>query len=117
MTLGKRLAQLRGKNKKQEEVAKDLGIARSTYGAYEQDKREPDQETLIKLSNYYGKSIDFLLTGKEFKEKAIDILNDPNTQIAARDGDMTEEKALEALEWLLEKEKGRMPGDRQPKRK
>ncbi|MGJ9384293.1 helix-turn-helix domain-containing protein [Salipaludibacillus sp. CF4.18] len=71
MTIGKRLVNLRKikTSKKQEEVAKDLGVARSTYGAYEQDKREPDQSTLIKLSDYYDVSIDYLLRGETYKQE------------------------------------------------
>jgi transcriptional regulator with XRE-family HTH domain len=62
MSFGSRLAGLRKKKGKlQAEVAKDIGVARATYGAYEQNKREPDLDTLEKLANYYDVSIDYLL--------------------------------------------------------
>lgn len=49
------------KNYSQEEMAKYLGIARTTYASYEQGKREPDNATLVKLSSFFGVSTDDLL--------------------------------------------------------
>jgi len=47
-------------------VAMDLNITRETLSYYENGKRNPDLETLVALSNYFNKSIDYLITGKEF---------------------------------------------------
>lgn len=44
----------------QEDMAKQLGIARTTYAMYEQGNREPDYNTLIKLANFFEVSIDYL---------------------------------------------------------
>ncbi len=44
----------------QEEVAKIMGIARSTLGNYENGTREPDLDTIRKFSSFYGVSIDEL---------------------------------------------------------
>lgn len=49
------------KNLSQQTVADALGINRVTYTNYENGKREPDMETLKKLAQYFGVSIDFLL--------------------------------------------------------
>lgn len=43
------------------DVANYLNVARTTYSAYEQGANEPDSNTLIKLSKYFNKSIDYLL--------------------------------------------------------
>ena len=51
---GKRLIELRGE-KSQEEAAKDIGIATSTLGMYETERRIPRDS--IKIANYYGKSV------------------------------------------------------------
>lgn len=60
--LGKRLKDLRTRTKlRQEDVATKIGIARTTYAMYEQNKREPDNETLQKLADYFEVSIDYLL--------------------------------------------------------
>lgn len=53
---GKRLIELRG-DKSQEEVAKDIGIATSTLGMYETERRIPRDSIKIIIANYYGKSV------------------------------------------------------------
>ena len=50
-------------------VAMDLNISRETLSHYENNKREPCIDLLIKMSEYFNVSIDFLINGKEFNEK------------------------------------------------
>lgn len=57
------------KNLNQLKVAIDLSISREALSHYENGKRSPDVDMLIKLSNYFNVSIDFLINGKEFHEK------------------------------------------------
>jgi transcriptional regulator with XRE-family HTH domain len=65
LTLGEKLKELRdNRGIMQRDVAEVLGIAPNTLSGYERDLRNPDSETLIKLANYYGVSVDYLL-GKE----------------------------------------------------
>lgn len=47
-------------------VAMDLNISREALSYYENGKRNPDIKLLVTFSKYYGKSIDYLITGKEF---------------------------------------------------
>ncbi len=47
-------------------VAMDLNITREAISNYENGKRNPDLETLVMLSNCFKKSIDYLITGKDF---------------------------------------------------
>jgi transcriptional regulator with XRE-family HTH domain len=57
----KRLAELRKKhNLNQEEIAKIIGVGRTTYAMYEQGNREMDYRSLIKLANYYKVSLDYI---------------------------------------------------------
>lgn len=49
-------------------VAIDLNITREALSYYENGKRNPDLEMLVAFSKYYRKSIDYLITGKEFSE-------------------------------------------------
>lgn len=66
---GTRLHTLRKERKlRQEDMAKQLGIARTTYAMYEQGKREPDYNTLIKLATFFEVSIDYLLGTTEIKQ-------------------------------------------------
>ena len=55
----KRLSQLK--------VATDLNISREAISYYETGKRNPDVQMLITLSKYFNVSIDYLITGKDFK--------------------------------------------------
>ena len=54
--IGKRLVELRG-NLSQEHVARDNGISVSALSMYEQGNRIPRDEIKIKLSNYYGVTV------------------------------------------------------------
>lgn len=53
----------------QQQVAIDLNISREALSYYENGKREPSLKMLIAMSNYFNVSIDYLITGKEFKDK------------------------------------------------
>lgn len=45
----------------------DLNISREALTYYENGKREPSIVMLIRMSQYINVSIDYLITGKEFK--------------------------------------------------
>lgn len=67
--LSNRLSELRKVHKlRQEDLAKRVGIARTTYAMYEQGKREPDYEILQKLADFFEVSVDYLL-GRTAKQK------------------------------------------------
>ncbi|MBQ7897920.1 MAG: helix-turn-helix transcriptional regulator [Clostridia bacterium] len=57
------------KNLNQLKVALDLNISREALSHYENGKRSPDIEMLLKLSDYFSVSIDYLIRGKEYGEK------------------------------------------------
>lgn len=66
MSFGERLKELREYQGLQaKDVARAIGVAASTLSGYESGRREPDAQTLIKLSRYFGVSIDYLLVGME----------------------------------------------------
>ncbi len=54
------------RNLNQQKVALDLNISREALSHYENGKREPSLDMLVKMSDYFNVSIDFLITGKEF---------------------------------------------------
>lgn len=66
-SFGSRLSFLRNKMKKnnaqwtQGYVADRLGIARTTYTAYERDTKQPPMETINKIADLFGVSTDYLL--------------------------------------------------------
>lgn len=56
-----RLRELRkSKNITQSKFASDLNIAQTTYAGYELEQRTPDIDTLKKIADYYGVSLDYL---------------------------------------------------------
>lgn len=117
-TFGSRIKELRKKTgHSQKDFGKIFNLSESTIGMYERDERKPDYETLIQIADYFDVSTDFLLKGEEFRSRAEDVFDNPDTQIAARNGEISREDALKAIEWLLEKEKDRKPGEKQPRGK
>lgn len=50
------------------ELGAEIGVAESTISQYETGKRQPDYETLLKLGEFFGVSVDYLLTGDENKK-------------------------------------------------
>ena len=57
------------RNLNQLKVAMDLSISREALSYYENGKRSPNIEMLVTLSRYFNVSIDYLITGTEFKSK------------------------------------------------
>ena len=53
-------------NKTQEEIARLLNVTQVTYSRYELEQSEPTIETLIKLADIYGVSLDYLV-GRKFQ--------------------------------------------------
>lgn len=56
------------KELKQVELAEIIGMSQSSLSGYESGKIEPDQETLIRLSEFFDVSIDYLLGISELKK-------------------------------------------------
>ncbi|HFK1514998.1 TPA: helix-turn-helix domain-containing protein [Bacillus cereus] len=95
-TFGQKLKCLREEKKNknaawtQTYVANQLGVARTTYTAYENDTKQPPMETILKIANLFSVSTDFLLGRvSEFKQtKSIDldnIINDPELGLWFKD--------------------------------
>ena len=63
--LGPRIAALRRKSGwSQAELARQLQVSPSAVGMYEQGRREPSAATLVAMSQVFGVSTDYLLTGQ-----------------------------------------------------
>jgi transcriptional regulator with XRE-family HTH domain len=78
MKYGHRIAGLRDdKHLTQEELAHKVGITRSALSHYENNRREPDYETIQKIADFFTVSVDYLMgrsddlgqpTGQQAKE-------------------------------------------------
>lgn len=78
------LKELRGK-RSQTQIANALGITQRTYSNYENGNTEPDNDLLIKMSNYFGVSVDYLLgrtteTSSQFDIFQFDNIHPVHTQ-------------------------------------
>lgn len=77
-----RLKELRTKRKiSQSVIAQYLGITQQAYANYERGAREPDFNTLKKLSDYFDVTIDYLL-GNDDTPKKSDLTNRDKREIA-----------------------------------
>ena len=79
----KELRQNSGKQSK--EIAFDLSISKQAYSNYELGQREPSIEMLIKLADYFGVSVDYLIrhdsnAEQEFKIKKAATITDADSQ-------------------------------------
>lgn len=58
--------------KKQEDVARDLGVSLSTYRSWEQGRRSMTMDTLMKLADYYEVTTDDIL-GTQYAHDGLEI--------------------------------------------
>ena len=63
--VGKRIRQLRGFDVTQVEFASRIGISQNYLSAMEHGKAQIGAEILLRIGRGFGKSIEWLLTGKE----------------------------------------------------
>lgn len=114
--MGNRIRELRKMQKMtMKELGKVIGVAEGTISQYETGKRQPNNDTLVLLANYFGVSIDYLLGAERPSSSVIDLfagvgmLNlpgvtadypsaDPNTQkLLSLSRDMTDEEKRQLL--------------------
>ena len=56
----------------QKELAEGIGSSESAISQYENGKRQPDYETLLKISDYFGVSVDYLLGTEDISHSSSD---------------------------------------------
>jgi transcriptional regulator with XRE-family HTH domain len=61
----------RQKKLSQVKVSMDLNMSREAISNYETGRRSPDIDMLVKMSDYFGVSIDYLIRGEDFPKKII----------------------------------------------
>lgn len=111
----------------QDQTAEALGVSRSTIAGYESEEKNriPREETLNKIADLFGVSIDYLLGRSDEQIPLInknnlftdDELNDPEFSAFFKEyKDAPEQRRRELRqfwEFLKQQEQGRKPGDKQ----
>ncbi|OXM85110.1 helix-turn-helix domain-containing protein [Paenibacillus rigui] len=73
MKYGERIAALREKHSlTQEGLSTKLGITRASLSHYENNRREPDYETIVSIANLFNVSIDYLIGRTEDPHGVLD---------------------------------------------
>ena len=54
------------------QLSRALHVSASTIGMYEQGRRSPDLDVLIRMSEVFDVSLDYLITGTEFTPSSAD---------------------------------------------
>ncbi|NJP37890.1 helix-turn-helix domain-containing protein [Alkalicoccus luteus] len=107
MSLGDRIVRLRErKSWSQRELASRANINVSVLNRIEKGERPARADEILTISRLLDVSTDYLLKGEEkpdYREKAKEILDDPNALIAGRDGNIDAETMLKAIEEILKK--------------
>lgn len=68
--IGKMISILRTeRNLNQRELASLLSVSNGAVGMWETGKRQPDLNTVVKIANFFGVSVDYLLGIDQFKER------------------------------------------------
>ena len=62
--VGRRIRELRGFDLTQAEFASRIGVTQGHLSSLEQGKKEPGAAVLLAISREFGKTVDWLLTGK-----------------------------------------------------
>ncbi len=55
----------------QVKLSMDLNISREAISNYENGRRSPDIDMLVKMADYFNVSIDYLIRGEDFPKKAL----------------------------------------------
>ena len=80
----------------QMDMAKELGIAKTTYASYEQGKRTPDIEMQNKIADFFNVTLDYL-HGREQKSS----FSTKQMTVAAHiDDEVTEEQMDDILNYI-----------------
>lgn len=65
--IGRRIRELRGFDMTQAQFARRIGVTQSYLSALEHGEKEPGSAVMLAIGEAFGKSIDWLLTGRTGK--------------------------------------------------
>ncbi len=91
-------ARLKKKKMTQEQVAELLGVSRQTISNWENEKSYPDIISVIKMSDYYEASLDYLLKGEQKMKTYYDYLEESTNVVKSN---ANRNKIITILSYLL----------------
>jgi len=65
--VGRRIRELRGFDRKQSDIAEAIGVAQSHISAIERGQKGAGVLLLFRIARFYGKTMEWLLTGSDPK--------------------------------------------------
>ena len=96
-----RLRELRtSKGMSQLEVATELGITQQAYANYERGARQADYNTLKKLSDIFGVSIDFILCKTDVSTPLSEQLSDHEFALWGEIHDLDDDEKQDILDYI-----------------
>ena len=69
------------------DVVKETGITKSTFSDWKNGRSKPKQEKLQKIADYFGVTVDYLMTGKEAPKEKPQELTERDERDIAKDLD------------------------------
>ncbi|MEK4704912.1 MULTISPECIES: helix-turn-helix domain-containing protein [Bacillus] len=114
LAVGERIIKLREQKQwNQKELAQKINMNVSVMNRIEKGTRPLTDTEIVKIAEVFGVSTDYLLTGKDYRFEAEQLLRSGNASTAASDGNSDIEKRIERIERALRLQEGRKPGDKQ----
>ncbi len=75
-------------------VAKEAGVTQTALSNWKSGKSTPTTKTLQKIADYFGVTIDYLMTGEEKDSESVYYLNDETAKLAQ---EMFEDEDMRSL--------------------
>lgn len=105
MSLGMRIRELRNKHSlTMEELGKKLGVTKTAIFNWENENRTPDKDSIIRISELFGVTTDYLLGVSDRENEMPYYINEDTAELAQEIFDNPELKILMSASRKLEKE-------------
>ncbi|WP_271814227.1 helix-turn-helix domain-containing protein [Clostridium beijerinckii] len=99
--LGDKIKNLRKKfGLTQQELSTAIGVSRSTIGMVEKNLQGTGNETLMKLSDFFGVTIDYLLSDDEQIENIEELKKERDYSLSIKDQENIDDEAKKIIEEL-----------------
>lgn len=63
------------------QISNELGLSNSAFSEWKKGKGKPSLDAMVKFSEYFNISLDYLVLGKEFEEKPLPFFNSEDDEL------------------------------------